>query len=254
MRKLFEPKTLPVWMLGMGAGALALRAALYAAAVDEKNLLTSGHPLEIALILLTAAALALVIACVRPLDGSNRYADNFGPSKAAAAGAFALAAGILLSVIFSDTGAYAGLNRLRSLLGYLAAASLVAVGVCRLKGRQPFFAFHGLVCLFFAIHMVSRYRTWSGNPQIQDYIFSLGAGIGLMLFAFYQAAFDVGSGRRRMQLGTGLMAAYLCLGALYGAESPLVCVTGCVWVLTNLCYPRGLPQEQDPEDTPPEKE
>lgn len=247
-------KILPILMLFSGAVTLALRFTLYAVAVDEKDLLTSGHPLEILLWLLTAATLALVIAAVRPLDGSNRYADNFGPSVAGALGAFALAAGILLPVIFSGTGVYAGLNRLRNLLGYLAAASLVAVGVCRLRGRQPFFGFHGLVCLFFAIHMVSRYRTWSRNPQLQDYVFSLCACIALMLFAFYQAAFDVGSGRRRMQLGTGLMAVYLCIGALYGAENPLICVTGCVWVLTNLCPLRSLPQEKDPEDAPPEKE
>lgn len=256
MKKILEPKILPFWMLGMGVVALGLRFALYAVAVDEKNLLTSGHPLEILLWLLTAAALALVIAAVRPLDGSNRYEDNFGPSAAGAVGSFALAAGILLSVVFSGTGAYAGLNRLRNLLGYLAAASLVAVGVCRLRGRQPFFGFHGLVCLFFAIHMVSRYQTWSGNPQLQDYAFSLGACVALMLFAFYQTAFEVGSGRRRMQLGTGLMALYLCIGALYGAECPLICVTGGVWAVTNLCPLRAIPEskENEPEDAPPEKE
>ena len=42
-----------------------------------------------------------------------------------------------------------------------------------------------------------------------------------VLFAFYEAAFDAGMGRRRMQLATGLLTAYFGYGALSGVVEPL---------------------------------
>lgn len=255
MKKLREPNKLPCLMLGMGGIALVLRRLLYAVAVDEKNLLIAGHPLELLLWLATAAAVAIVIAGVWPLDGSERYADNFPPSVAGAVGAFVLAAGIFLSVVRAGAAVPVVLNRLRGILGYLAAASMVIVGICRIQGRRPFFGFHGLVCVFFAIHMVSHYKTWSGDPQLQDYVFSASACVTLMLFAFYQTAFDVDSGRRRMQLGMGLMTVYLCCAAVYRSAYPLLYLTGGVWAITNLCSFRGVPRQQkeNPDDGPGEE-
>jgi len=55
------------------------------------------------------------------------------------------------------------------------------------------------------------------------------------LFAYYQTAFDVGMGSRRMQLGTGLLAAFACFAAVPGSETVLLYLTGGIWTLTNLC-------------------
>lgn len=243
MKKLLESKNLPLCVLLLGILGFLLRFVLYAVGVDEKNLLPFGHPVEIALWLVMAAAALLVIVAVWRLDGSNRYADNFQPSLTAAVGAFVFAAGIVLTVLSSGESSL-NLNRVRNLLGFLAAACLVATGISRMQGKRPFFGFHGVVCVYLAVHMISRYRTWSGNPQAQDYVFSMFGMILLTLFAFYQTSFDVGSGRRRMQLFTGLMAACFSLIALSNTEFPLLYLTGCVWAMTNLCSLTPVAREQ----------
>ena len=65
---------LPLLMLLPGAAALALRRGLYAAAVDAKGLLIQNHPLEIALLVLTAAALTYVAALVSSIFQILYYA------------------------------------------------------------------------------------------------------------------------------------------------------------------------------------
>ena len=58
-------------------------------------------------------------------------------------------------------------------------------------------------------------------------------------------AFDVGLGRRRMQLATGLMAAYLGYAALSGSGY-LILYFGCaVWALTDLCSLTPKPKQEN---------
>ena len=59
MRRNSGSRLLPVWMLLLGAAALVLRKCLYTTCVDAKGLLLRGHPLELALTVLTGAALIL---------------------------------------------------------------------------------------------------------------------------------------------------------------------------------------------------
>ena len=52
-------------------------------------------------------------------------------------------------------------------------------------------------CLFFLVHIVTRYQLWSANPQMQDYVFALLGAMALMFFGFYEAsqAADCGNPR-----------------------------------------------------------
>ena len=93
--------------------------------------------------------------------------------------------------------------------------------------------------------MLGNYGIWCSNPQLQDYWLDLSASALMALFAFYEAAFDVGLGRRRMQLATGLMAAYLGCAALSGSGY-LILYFGCaVWALTNLCSLTPKPKQEN---------
>lgn len=253
MKNIVKSKNLPALTLGLGVLGFLLRWLLYRVGVDEKNLLISGHPLEILLWLLTAASAGLTAAVVWKLDGSSRYADNFRPSMESAAGAFILAVGISVTLL-GDGKAFITLEKVRQAAGCLAVASLVMVGISRSRGKRPLFVYHGLVCVFFAVHMVSRYQTWSGDPQLQDHVFNLLACVTLSLFAFHQAAFDVGSGKRRMQLAMGLLAVYTCLAALANTEHWLLYLTGAAWAITNLCSLTPVPRRERKEDAPEGKE
>lgn len=242
MKHLLNPKNLPAVTLFLSAAAMLLRWLAYLFAVDHKGLLITWHPLMVLLWLVCAAAAVLIVTTVWKLDGSRRYSHNFRPSIPAALGAVILALGILLTVFTSD--AYYGLSRVRDMLGYVAASVLTLVAVNRIRGTKPPFLLHTLVCAFFAVHMVSRYRLWSGQPQLLDYFFDMTACVCLLLFAFYQASFEVGMGKRRMQLATGLIGTFACFAALAYTEFPLIYGCGGIWTITNLCTLNPVPRRK----------
>ena len=135
----------------------------------------------------------------------------------------------------------------------LALASvpcLAAAGLARKQGRRPFFLLHMTVCLFLVVHIVNQYRSWSGNPQLQDYAFSLFGQVAMVFFAYYTAAFDVGLGKRRMQLGMGLAAVYLNLTGLSWGDYPLVCLGCLAWAFTDLCALTPKPRPKKTESEP----
>ena len=225
---------LPLTVAGLGFAACILRFCLYLFGTDEKGLLISGHPLAIALWLLTAAVAVLVILQIRPLKGSRRYNANFPVSNAAAIGCFVFAAG-LFATAMANRYAFLLLEFLRNILCLLAVPSLAAVAICRRLGKRPYFCFHAIVCLALTVYTITHYSGWSSRPQLMDAFFPMMGCIGLVLFAYYQTAFHVGMGSRRMQLGTGLLAAYACFAAVPFSESGLLYLTGGIWTLTNLC-------------------
>ena len=227
----------------LGAAALVLRTILYLAGRDGKGLLIPGHPLNILIWAVTGAAVVLVSLAVRPLDGSRKYSDNFGPSSSAAMGCFAMAGGIALSIL-SGWQVWTRLELVRNLCGLASVPALVVLGLHRRKGKQPFFLFHGMVCLYLILYAVSHYQAWSSRPQLQDYFFCMVGSILLCLFAYQQTAFDVSLGKRRMQLFTGLLTGFFCLAALAGGEDLLLYLGGAVWALTGLCRLTPVPRRR----------
>ena len=243
MNQKSKQNRLPISVVVLGCCALVLRRVLYAVAVDVKNLLLLNHPLEIVLWVLTAIAAAWIIASVWKLNGSPKYEDNFQPSLMAAVGHYIAAAGILLTVLL-PWGAVGRLVPLRQVLGVASAVGLVVAGRCRRVGKCPLFLMHLAVCAFFVVHMLGNYGIWCSNPQLQDYWLDLSASALMALFAFYEAAFDAGMGRRRMQLGAGLMAAYLGCAALSGSGYLILYFSCAVWALTDLCSLTPKPKQE----------
>lgn len=235
MKNLIPTKYIPLLALGCGLLGTLLRVLLYAFGVDDRGLLTDGHFLHITCWVLTFAAAVLLGITVFRLDGSNHYSDNFSASLPGALGAFAAAAGILFAVVTDEPAYRDFLTTIWTVTGIGAGLCLIVTGLFRLRGKQPLFLFHALVCVFFALNLANHYRLWSGNPQTQDYLFELLACILLMLFAYYQAAFDAGLGQRRPQLFTGLMATILCCLSLIPGDTPLVYLGCGSWCLLNLC-------------------
>ena len=94
---------------------------------------------------------------------------------------------------------------------------------------------HGIVCLYLTLYSISHYQTWSSQPQMQDWFFSMAGIVCLVLFSYYQTAFPVGLGKRRLQLLVGLLGGFFCIGAIAGSEDTLMYLGGALWMLTNLC-------------------
>ena len=235
MKKILEPKLLPFLACGAGGAALVLQGLMMLLCRDEKGLLPHPNWLHLLAWCLVILALALTAAAVRPLKGHNRYAENFPASLPGAVGSFALALGIAICVIFfpEDTGDIPAM--LWRVTGLASVPCLIFTGYCRMKGKRPAFYFHGMVFVFFVLHLVNRCRDWGSDPELAEYTFALFACVGLMLTAYYRAAFDCGIGRRRMQLLCALLCCCTCLAAVPGQQQFLLYLTGAVWAVTNLC-------------------
>ena len=235
MKDLLNPKKLPFEVLIMGILSWLLRRGLYTFGMDEKGLLKSNHPMEIMLWLVTILAAALIILTVRKLKGSNRFADNFRPSMAAAVGHVLAAAGIALTVLLNTAPMAGAVGKLWKLFGILSAPMLLWAAFSRVQGQRPFVLTRVIPCVFFVFHLVCHYQTWCSDPQLQNYFFGFFGALGLMLFSYYHAAFDAGCGRRRMHLAVGLLTMYLCIVNLAYTEYLYLYLGGAIWAGTSCC-------------------
>ena len=226
---------LPVMMLLWGIAGLALRAALYATAVDVKGLLLRNQPLEIAALVLTAGVLCRILFLIRKQKEDRCFEDLYSAGLMAAVGQVAAAAGILVTVLTAGSGMGGYLEIAWRYLGLAAPVCLLLAGIMRMLGKKPFFLLHVVVCLFFLLHIVTRYQLWSGHPQMQDYVFSLLGAMALMFFGFYTAALEADCGNLPVMMGMGLAAIYLCTAELARSSCPALYLGGIVWVLTDLC-------------------
>lgn len=227
-------RLLPVWMLLAGGAALAMRAGLYALAVDAKGLLQRNHPLGLALLVLTGLALLAAAAAAWRTAPAETDSGNLP----GAFGNVAAGAGILATVLTEMPGrALLGgyLETVWYYLGLAAPVCLLLAGIVRVLGKKPFFLLHVVPCLFFLVHIVTRYQLWSSQPQMQDYVFALLGAMALMFFCFYTAAMEADCGSPRMRFGAGLAAVYLCMAELARSANPVLYLGGILWVLADLC-------------------
>lgn len=239
-------KQTPWLILGLGAVGAVLRWQLYALAVDERNLLQQDHPVQWLLWIVSVAAVVLIAAAAWKYAADPSSAE---PAARSGVAPFLLAAAIALTV-FTDADNQTTVEKAGYVLGLISVLALAGVGIFRFQGKKTLFALHGVVCLYFAVHMISRYQAWSSNPQIGGAVFSLLGCVFLALFAYYQSAFDANCGKAGMYLATGLAAVYACTVALSHGEYPALYLGGCVWAfLELLCGLRTSPGTKDsPEE------
>ena len=242
---------LPVLALGCGGVSGILWALMLAFCLDEKGLL-KGNLLGPLILLVSLGVAVAAVLLTRPLGGSNRYGDNFAPSKAGAISAFAAALGIGLLLVWNLGAMQDLLSFAWLVLGILSVPALILTGLSRLKGKRPHFLLHSLLCLFFGIHMANQYRNWSSDPQLADYVCQLFACVFLTLTAYFHAAFDVGMGRRLKHLFVSLMAAYFCMACVFVDGYGLFYLTCGLWAAANLCtlQPKPRRQKPAPEEAP----
>ncbi len=239
---------LPVTAAILSLAGFALRTGLYAVAVDVKGLLIPSHPLELALWAVTAIGAAAILAPLRKLGGPGDYSSNFGPSAAAGIGHILLGCCILATVLTRELPGTLGM--VWKALGFLAAPALVWGGICRRQGKKPFFLIHGAACIFLLLQMVGQYPVWSGNPQLQDYVFELLAAVAMTLFLYHCAAFEAGTGSRRMHLAAGLLTVLLSGPALSGTGFSALYLGSAIFTATNLCALTPQEKGREADDEP----
>ncbi len=252
MEKKANWKWLPFTVAALGMAGLLLRRLLYSVAVDHKGLLVSGHPLELGLWAVTAVAVAVLSVAAWKLDGSNAYEDNFSPSVKAAVCHILAGAGLLLTVLLNEPTLPGTMGKAWKLLGLLSGAAMAAAGFFRVLGRKPWFWLHLLPGMFLALHLLSRFQTWSADPQMMDYLFSLAGAVALLMFSIQTASFAVGLGNRRLHLFWGLLALYCCTVNVL-SPYPGLYLGGALWAGGDLCSLEPKPKKvEDKGENPGE--
>lgn len=234
MKLSLNPKQFKKLILGASILGFVLRIMLYTTGVDGRGLLRPTHWSNICLWILTTLTAAVLILRCRTVAGPERFKDCHPASLRAALGAFAAMAGIGW-VTLRDFGKYTDrLNLIVLVLGLCSTAAFLCIGLCRLTGRRTHFLLHTVICVYFALRMVSQYQLWSSDPQLQDYCFHLTSHVTLMLTAYHHGAFDAGMGSHRALWFFSLASVYLCFLSPF-KTGDIWLLLGCsIWALSNL--------------------
>ena len=239
MKKLLKTTNIPLFTLLAGLIGFALRLWLFGAGVDEKGLLIANHPAGVMVWILTALVLVVLALGVRKLTDMPRYSQLFPASKLAAFGCILAAAGILYVNIRELLQVRDAITIVTLILGVVAAVSLLLLGACRWQGKRPVFWLQSAMTVYFMLHLVSQYRLWSSEPQLQVYFFPLLASVFMMLTAYHGAVLDGGKkGSRRWYVFSSQSALFFCCLSLQGTSWPFY-LTMALWLGTGLCSLRA---------------
>ena len=200
-----------IFAAAAGFTGFALRALLYRIGFDEKNILSASHPLHLVTLVLTAAVAVYLIFRVRKPEED---CEACSPRELSG-----------LLTVLRCAGAMIG-----------AGAMLISV-FPPLKSRRVQMLCHGLITAFFALDMLCRYRDWSGNPQLPDYVFHVLCAVCLSLCSYHRLAFDAGLAKPRLHSFCCLMALYLCMTCLVGPEGWEFYLGGAFWAAACLFTP-----------------
>lgn len=225
-------KYLPAGALLLGMECQHLRRLLYSEYLDSIGVLETGTALEWGIYALTLFSLLLFAIAAR----NPREMDDTSSPILAALGQLVGGLGFGWTALRFHGEMPGLLGTLWRILGILSAFCLLWSAYCTITGRKPHFLALLVPCLFWLIHLIDNYRGWSGQPQLQSYLFALLGTMAMTLFTYYTAAEVVGMGKPRLQTFTALCAGYLCLAAMLpGAEKmQLLCMTSALWAVSSL--------------------
>ena len=235
MKKIFKPTILPFFTLIASLIGFGLRLWLFLTGKDARGLLPVDHISSILCFILTAIVLVVIFFCVRPLTPLGNYHKLFPKWLPAGIGCAAAATGILY-VNIRDLIAKADLVTIAVLvLGLVAAAALLILGFCRMKGNHPSFWLQAALTVYFMLHLISQYRLWSSESQLQVYFFPLLASVFLMLTAYHGTVLDADKkSGRRIYAFCNQAALFFCCMSLQDSSWPFYLAMA-AWLGTNLC-------------------
>ena len=230
-------KLLRCIVLSAGLLGMSLRGLIYATAIDSKGLLIRNHWATWSILILTGFVLALLLVMTRKPLGPSSYQNCYPGSFWQGATALGAAAAIALEAVPSFLAPGDTLDLVTSLFGLASGGALLVISGCRFTGKRPSFLFHSILCIFFALQMVSQYRHWSSSPQLMNYCFYMIAFICLMLTAYFLAAFEADMDNRRALWFFSMAAAFFCFLALPASSDTGLLIACALWAF--FCVPRN---------------
>ena len=238
--------------LAAGLASLGLHRYMMENYLDGKGLLVSGNLPGYLLMAVGAAFAVVLMAVLRTIGGNGSYEDAFPAGKVS--GGLMLLGGVILVLGCSElsTTGNAGLTGLSGMLlkviPRLAAASMGVMGLCRIMGKRCSVVFGGIICLFYMLMLVTNYRLWSADPQLQDYAYQLLAQVLLMLCSFHRTCGDAGVVQRKKLLSTGLAAVFCAIAALSMDFQRPFFLASALWALGSICDVSVFPEDPEEEE------
>ncbi len=214
MKRSLRTPLLPYLSIGLGALGLGLGIWLFAGGTDASGLLRQEHPANTAVFILTAFVMLMQFLSTRYLNTPSAYSKLFPRSLPAMIGCFVAAAGIFSTDIYELITHKDPTATVACIAGLLAAGALVFLGLCRKRGIRPHPIFHSCVTVYLMLHLISQYRSWSAEPQLQVYGFQMLGSVFLMLSMYHRATLDAGIGKPRTYMFFNCGALYFCCVAL----------------------------------------
>ncbi len=215
--------------LVLGAAGLLLNLAVVLAGHDKNGLVKPGYLPGIALVIVGIAGIAVPVALFWGNKTQKKYLQLFTASGPAAAALAVLALGLALTGIIEFTQSpQVGLDFWRCFTAILSGPALLLCAWCRLKGKRPVWLCWAMVTAHLILLLVSGYREWSRQTELNAYAYQLLACVSLMLSAYHQAAADAGVGNLKEYLIFSLMSVALCPIAMIG--SPYWLFYLCFWL------------------------
>ena len=234
MNKYLKHQNLPELTLICGGIGMLLRAWLMSTA-NALGFIQKGHISETLLLLLTGFVLAVLFLATRDLKQGKKYRFNFPASAIGAGGTLLAALGIGIASVTDLLNACDPVASVTAIVGLIAAVGMLLAAKCRWDGARPAIILHGCVSLWLMLRLLSLYRAWSSDPQLEDYCFQLLAVVFCMLAAYHRAAFNGGQGKRSQYAFFALGAVYFCCLSLAGPDSILLYLSLGIWLYTDMC-------------------
>ena len=235
MKRYLKPAYLPVAVLGAGLVACLFRFWLFAIGKDDRGLLSVGNFPDAMSWIVTALAMVLIFLVTRNLRGGNKYSYNFPASLPAAIGMALGAIGFFIGSIVDLSTETDTIGIVSAFLGFFATAAMLMLARCRMQGKHLSIVFHGIVCFYLMIFLVSHYRLWSSAPQLQSYAFELLAIVFVMLACYQRCAFDAGKGSRLAYTFFSMAALFFCIATLPGCDNVAFFLGCAAWMYFTPC-------------------
>ena len=243
MNENLSRKLYPLLALALGLVGAGCRFLVYALGMDEKGLLVAGHPASVALWIVTAAGVLAAVLAALTFREDNKAPDEGRGAILRAFGAAFMAIGVFSTLLLPEGNGIQVLLRLHRILAAVGAVCLLTAAVFCLLGKPVPFGCYAGAAIFFFVHVLTRYRAWSGDPQMTDYLHALGSGLSLALFSYYETALLVGLGGRRQRLALGTLGIFCCVAAAARGEYPVMHLCGAIWMLSVLLSVRPEAKE-----------
>ena len=235
MKRFLNMKYLPLAVLASGVITYLLRTSLWVGAMDGNGLLPIGTFPDVASWIMVAITVVGLFAALPQLRGANKYQQNFSASLGAGIGIVVAAASFCVTSLLEMLAGTEYIGTASSLLGILSTFAMVALAYGRYKGFRLNMLLHSIVCIYLMLYLVSHYRLWSSNPQLQSYAFELLAIVSVMVACYQRAAFDAKKGNRQSYTFFTLIALYFCIAALPGCDNPVFFLGAAVWMYCTPC-------------------